>query len=103
MASKVREEVSSAFNPEALADDFESIEFFMDTFPEDARIKEASIDLVASILKAIEDAIGFFTSGQGELAFPSRRRDMLLIPGKGHGPGLLSRREMITRRSCWTV
>lgn len=62
MASKVREKVTTAFEPEALEDDFESIEFFMATFPRDRIIRKTSITLVVAIFQAIESAIAFFLS-----------------------------------------
>ncbi|RAL07135.1 uncharacterized protein BO97DRAFT_464619 [Aspergillus homomorphus CBS 101889] len=62
MASKVREKVTSAFEPEALKDDFESIEFFRATFPKDRKIRKKSVTLAVSVFEAIENAIGFFLS-----------------------------------------
>ncbi|KAK5651407.1 hypothetical protein OQA88_12495 [Cercophora sp. LCS_1] len=61
-ASEGREQVMNAFDPTGLEHNFGNIEFFLSTFPKDAIIKDRSIDLVASIFKGIEDAIGFFTS-----------------------------------------
>lgn len=45
---------------------FSSIELFLATFPKDDAIEEASVELVAATLKAIEDAIGFFLESNGE-------------------------------------
>ncbi|OJJ94992.1 hypothetical protein ASPACDRAFT_48440 [Aspergillus aculeatus ATCC 16872] len=83
MASKVREEVTTAFEPEALEDDFESIEFFMATFPRDRIIRKASITLVVAIFQAIENAIAFFLSHEfsrtwRSLAQGSEYQDKLL-------------------------
>ncbi|PYH40398.1 uncharacterized protein BP01DRAFT_395911 [Aspergillus saccharolyticus JOP 1030-1] len=62
MASTVRGKVSSAFEPEALKEDFESIEFLMATFPRDRTIRKTSVALVVAIFQAIENAIVFFVS-----------------------------------------
>ncbi|PYI32150.1 hypothetical protein BP00DRAFT_494688 [Aspergillus indologenus CBS 114.80] len=83
MASKVREKVTTAFEPEALEDDFESIEFFMATFPRDRKIRKTSIVLVVAIFQAIENAIAFFLSHEfsrtwRSLAQGSEYQDKLL-------------------------
>lgn len=41
------------------------IEVFLATFPTNRRIMDASIELMVSILKAVEDTIGFFITHQG--------------------------------------
>ncbi|KAJ5633337.1 hypothetical protein N7490_009676 [Penicillium lividum] len=64
MACQVREGVTAALDPKSLEDDFERIEFFLDTFPRDPKIKKTSVVLVVAILKAIEDVIGYFLSRQ---------------------------------------
>ncbi|GLA40583.1 hypothetical protein AnigIFM63309_008417 [Aspergillus niger] len=64
MASQVREQVTMALDPKTLEEHFERIEFFLATFPRDPKIRSTSVDLVVAILKAIEDAIGFFLSPQ---------------------------------------
>ncbi|KAK0645611.1 hypothetical protein B0T16DRAFT_411573 [Cercophora newfieldiana] len=61
-ASEGREQIMNAFDPTDLEHNFGDIEFFLSTFPKDAVIKDRSIDLVASIFKGIEDAVGFFIS-----------------------------------------
>lgn len=45
---------------------FSSIEVFLATFPKDPAIKEASVQLIAATIKAIEDVIGFFLESNGE-------------------------------------
>ncbi|KAF8861121.1 hypothetical protein BDZ45DRAFT_740720 [Acephala macrosclerotiorum] len=60
----VRQEVTKAFDDKALEQAFGNIEVFFAIFPQDEPMKEASIMLVVAILKAIEDAIGFFISKQ---------------------------------------
>jgi hypothetical protein len=45
---------------------FSSIELFLATFPKDLAIQEASVELVAATLTAIEDVIGFFLESNGE-------------------------------------
>jgi len=63
--------VSDAFDPLNIEENFGNIEFFLSTYPDNEIIEERSIDLVTSILKGIEDAIGFFTSSPGK--FPLLR------------------------------
>jgi len=60
--------VSDAFDPRNIEENFGNIEFFLSTYPDDEIIKERSIELVTSILKDIEDAIGFFTSSPGKFS-----------------------------------
>ncbi|EFX02414.1 hypothetical protein CMQ_2463 [Grosmannia clavigera kw1407] len=64
VASEVRKEVNS-FDGEKLDQLFADIEVFLGTYPKDENIKKASVDLVVAILKAVEDAIGFFTKHSG--------------------------------------
>lgn len=51
---------------EGLERKFSTIEKFLATFPKDIAIEEASVELVAATLKAIEDAIGFFLQKKSE-------------------------------------
>lgn len=44
---------------------FSNIERFLASFPKDSAIEEASVELIAATLKAIEDAIGFFLESSG--------------------------------------
>jgi hypothetical protein len=68
----VRKKVTKTFDDKTLERAFGDIEIFFAIFPKDEPIKEASIELVVSILKAIEDAIGFFIKSQGEVVVQSR-------------------------------
>jgi hypothetical protein len=67
----VRNQVSSNFNGDALEERFDDIEVFLGLFPDDKKIRDASIALVVSVMKAVEDAIGFFLSSQGRLLLKS--------------------------------
>lgn len=69
----MREEVTGKFDGKTLEAAFGNIEVFFSIFPKDEPIKEASIELVVSILKAVEDAIGFFISKQSEFTARSPR------------------------------
>jgi hypothetical protein len=62
MASKVRHQVLGGFD--GLIAIFSDVELFLGTFPEDANIRNASVDLTAATLEAIERAIGFFISNE---------------------------------------
>ncbi|KAL9477451.1 hypothetical protein ACSS6W_007292 [Trichoderma asperelloides] len=63
-ASTVRETVASSLEDRNLDDLFADVEVFLITFPDMSKIKDAAVSLVVSVLKAIEDAIGFFLSNQ---------------------------------------
>lgn len=64
-ASNVRETVASSLDDRNLDDLFADVEVFLITFPDMSKIKDAAVSLVVSVMKAIEDAIGFFLSNQG--------------------------------------
>lgn len=64
IASGVRETVSSSFEDRNLDDLFADVEVFLITFPDMSKVKDAAVSLVVSVMKAIEDAIGFFISNQ---------------------------------------
>ncbi|EAQ87153.1 hypothetical protein CHGG_03772 [Chaetomium globosum CBS 148.51] len=57
-ATNLREEVAAGLDN--LAKNFEDIETFLITFPHDQNIVRSSVDLLASMLKAIEDVIGYY-------------------------------------------
>lgn len=56
---------------------FSSIELFLATFPKDPAIQEASIELIAATLKAIENVIGFFLESHGECTLSGSHYAML--------------------------
>lgn len=58
--------MTTGLDQQDLEGKFSSIELFLATFPEDPTIREASIELIAATLKAIEDVIGFFLESNGE-------------------------------------
>jgi len=45
---------------------FGRVEIFLSAFPGDPNIKDASVDLIACILKAVEGAIVYFLSSTGK-------------------------------------
>jgi len=45
---------------------FARVEIFLSAFPGDPNIKDASVDLIACILKAVEGAIVYFLSSTGK-------------------------------------
>jgi hypothetical protein len=59
--------VTLSLDSKDLEERFDDIEVFLAVFPDDRRIRDAAIELVVSVMKAIEDAIGFFLSSQGPL------------------------------------
>lgn len=61
MAEEVRRQAKETFDEGTLERAFEMIEMLLATFPEDDSIKEASINLVVAILRAVEHSIAFFT------------------------------------------
>ncbi|KAK3357820.1 hypothetical protein B0T25DRAFT_567070 [Lasiosphaeria hispida] len=73
-ASEVRERVTSSFEEKDLEELFGDIEVFLATFPDKDKLREASITLVVSVMKAVEDAIGFFLSNQRSRAMSALGR-----------------------------
>ncbi|KAI0150561.1 hypothetical protein GGR57DRAFT_504220 [Xylariaceae sp. FL1272] len=65
-ASEAREEITSVFDnlPEA----FEEVDFQLGLFPKDRNIFQKSVDLILTILRAVEQAIRFYTSTQAARA-----------------------------------
>lgn len=61
-----RNKITAAFGGENLEEIFAKVEIFLATFPGDENITEASVKLVACILKAVEGAIVYFLSHTGE-------------------------------------
>lgn len=66
--SRVRGTMTTGLDQQDLERKFSSIELFLATFPRDTAIREASIELIAATLKAIENVIGFFLESNGEFA-----------------------------------
>ncbi|KAF2684959.1 hypothetical protein K458DRAFT_366444 [Lentithecium fluviatile CBS 122367] len=62
VASNARQEITATFEEGSLEDIFAKIEVFVATFPKDENITSASVNLLACILKAIEEGIAFFLS-----------------------------------------
>ncbi|KLU90053.1 hypothetical protein MAPG_09018 [Magnaporthiopsis poae ATCC 64411] len=62
-SAKVRMKVTGFADEEDMKKGFSKVEIFLAAFPGDPNIKEASVDLIACILKAVERAILYFLSG----------------------------------------
>lgn len=60
--ANVRKEVLEGFD--GLIPIFSDVELFLGDFPGDPHIKDASVGLAITILTALEQAIGFFTSNE---------------------------------------
>ncbi|KAH6608458.1 hypothetical protein Trco_001804 [Trichoderma cornu-damae] len=63
-ASSVRDQVTLSLDDRNLEDLFGDVEVFLITFPDMSKIQDAAVSLVVSVMKAVEDAIGFFISHQ---------------------------------------
>ncbi|KAH8899100.1 hypothetical protein GQ53DRAFT_878448 [Thozetella sp. PMI_491] len=61
-AAKVRQKVLEGFD--GLIPIFSDVELFLGTYPKDINILNASLDLTATTLEAVERAIGFFISNE---------------------------------------
>lgn len=61
-ASTVRNQILTSFDDLVLI--FSDVELFLSTFQGDVNIRNASIDLIATTLAAIEQTIGFYTSDE---------------------------------------
>lgn len=66
MASATRKKITKSLDDKSLERMFGDIEVFLATFPKDESINKASIRLVVAIMKAIEDAIGFYVKHTSE-------------------------------------
>ncbi|KAL7909561.1 hypothetical protein GGI35DRAFT_387104 [Trichoderma velutinum] len=64
VASEVRERVTSSFDEAEIQELFNDAEVYLITFPDSSKVKDATISLVVTVMKAIEDAIVFFLSKQ---------------------------------------
>jgi hypothetical protein len=63
-AANVRQQVLEEFSD--IVSKIYNMEFFLETFPEDHNISNASLDLTVAILLAIEQTISFFISHRCE-------------------------------------
>lgn len=63
----MRKEVSSSIDD--LEKHFGNIEMFIMTFPDDQNIVTAVVQLVAAMLKAIEDVIGYYIKNESKKTF----------------------------------
>ncbi|OTB15343.1 hypothetical protein K445DRAFT_12109 [Daldinia sp. EC12] len=61
-AAEVREEISTGFDD--MSDGFDAIDFYVTMFPSDRNVIETAKKVVLAILKAVEQAIGFYISHQ---------------------------------------
>ncbi|KAI1108258.1 hypothetical protein F5Y14DRAFT_457230 [Nemania sp. NC0429] len=59
--AKVRKELADSFDESTMASLFADIELYSDMYPDDQNITNASVELLVTILKAAEGAIGFYT------------------------------------------
>ncbi|KAH0499050.1 hypothetical protein TgHK011_006267 [Trichoderma gracile] len=94
VASEVREKVTSSFDETEVQELFNNAEVYVITFPDSSRIKDSTISLVVAVMKAIEDAIGFFLSKQIKRLFSVVYRGK-----KGYQEALLKRLEAIKTHS----
>ncbi|KAK1240714.1 hypothetical protein MKX07_006147 [Trichoderma sp. CBMAI-0711] len=94
VASEVREKVTSSFDETEVQELFNNAEVYVITFPDSSRIKDSTISLVVAVMKAIEDAIGFFLSNQIKRLFSVVYRGK-----KGYQEALLKRLEAIKTHS----
>ncbi|KAI0847284.1 hypothetical protein F5Y00DRAFT_263647 [Daldinia vernicosa] len=65
-AAKTRKEILSGFDDLDLM--FSEVELFIETFPRDENIQNASVDLVVAVLAAVESVIGFLIQHSRALA-----------------------------------
>ncbi|KAJ0104475.1 hypothetical protein J7T55_010941 [Diaporthe amygdali] len=72
--SRVRGTMTAGLDRDDLEKKFSGIEVFLATFPKDLAIKEASVQLIAATLKAIEDVIGFFLESNAKKAMSATLR-----------------------------
>ena len=68
-AANFRELVRASFKEDALETSFAKVEIYLATFPGDENIENASVSLIACILRAVELAIAFLLSSTGMATF----------------------------------
>ncbi|RYP13526.1 hypothetical protein DL765_006848 [Monosporascus sp. GIB2] len=78
-AAQTRIRVTGFADEDEMKRGFAKVEIFLAAFPGDPNIKEASVNLIACILKAVEGAICYFLSSTVGRAFEG-----LPVVGKGH-------------------
>ncbi|KAL3463505.1 hypothetical protein BJX64DRAFT_287254 [Aspergillus heterothallicus] len=97
VASDVRNRVCTAFKPEEMEEDFEMIEVSVGLYCGDVNIRNAAVDLVHGIFRAMEDAIGFFMSKRS-----SRTRDAL-VQASGYQKALMGKLDDMKKLSAKLV
>ncbi|KAI0457387.1 hypothetical protein F5B21DRAFT_93390 [Xylaria acuta] len=90
-AAEVRETVNSGFDD--LPEVFAIMDFYLKSYPKDQNILTASVDLVLAIFKAIEEAVGFYTSAQVKHA------GRVILTGEQYQQQLLKSLSEISARS----
>ena len=65
-AAQARITATGFADEEDAKEGFSKVEIFLAAFPGDQNIKKASVDLVACVLKAVENAILYFLSSAGK-------------------------------------
>ncbi|KAK0659195.1 hypothetical protein QBC41DRAFT_351210 [Cercophora samala] len=97
VASEVREQVTTSFDGERLERMFGDIDVFLATFPEDEKIREASIALVVATFVAIEETILFFLSHQ------IRRGASAVFRGNKYQGSLIEKLNQVQEQSNWLI
>ncbi|KAF2438729.1 hypothetical protein P171DRAFT_423076 [Karstenula rhodostoma CBS 690.94] len=90
-AARVRNKARTGFD--GLVPIFSEVELFLSTFKDDANIRNASMDLTATTLVAVERTIGFFISNE------FARAGKAILSGEDYQKGLIESLEMIEAKS----
>jgi hypothetical protein len=62
VSASARQDILASFDEKGLEDIFSKVEVFVATFPKDENIITGSIELLACILRAVEEGVVFFLS-----------------------------------------
>ncbi|KAL8289183.1 hypothetical protein RB597_000999 [Gaeumannomyces tritici] len=76
-SAQTRMEVTGFADGEDMEKGFSKVEIFLAAFPGDQNIKEASVDLIACVLKAVERAILYFLSSTISRAMGRHKEDLI--------------------------
>ncbi|KAK3938866.1 hypothetical protein QBC46DRAFT_460016 [Diplogelasinospora grovesii] len=76
-ASDLRKLVRDTFDGDGIEESFTRVEIFLAAFPGDEYIEEASVDLIACILKAVEEGIAYFISSLIKRWHYGRQQDLV--------------------------
>lgn len=77
----MKNKVLKGFDEDSLERLFKDVEILLSVFPDDPSVVNASVDLIVTVLRAVETAIGFFLEHRGKSSI-SRSGPAQPTPGR---------------------